>query len=96
MVTSFDETLSGMDTSIQYEWAEVDSWLKCRVEASQTQFLIEPFHRMFSLDNHAIQYPHALIERVSVRRSTLKNKIGLFQINEHIGLENHLLVALVV
>ncbi|KAF2128644.1 PAP2-domain-containing protein [Dothidotthia symphoricarpi CBS 119687] len=30
------------------------------------QFLAEPFHRMFSLDNLAIQYPHAEIERVSV------------------------------
>ncbi|KAF2760296.1 acid phosphatase/Vanadium-dependent haloperoxidase [Pseudovirgaria hyperparasitica] len=27
---------------------------------------VEPFHRMFSLDNIAIQYPHALVERVSV------------------------------
>ncbi|KAF2198196.1 acid phosphatase/Vanadium-dependent haloperoxidase [Delitschia confertaspora ATCC 74209] len=30
------------------------------------QFFAEPFHRMFSLDNLAIQYPHAKIERVSV------------------------------
>ncbi|KAF2091326.1 acid phosphatase/Vanadium-dependent haloperoxidase [Saccharata proteae CBS 121410] len=30
------------------------------------QFFVEPFHRMFSLDNIAIQYPHAEIERVSV------------------------------
>ncbi len=30
------------------------------------QFLVEPFHRMFSLDNLAIQYPHAEKERVSV------------------------------
>ena len=28
--------------------------------------LIEPFHRMFSLDNRAIQFPHAEVERVSV------------------------------
>lgn len=28
--------------------------------------LVEPFHRMFSLDNIAIQFPHAEIERVPV------------------------------
>lgn len=33
----------------------------------QIQFFGEPFHRMFSLDNLAIQYPHAEVERVSVR-----------------------------
>jgi diacylglycerol diphosphate phosphatase/phosphatidate phosphatase len=32
----------------------------------QVQFHGEPFHRMFSLDNLAIQYPHAEVERVSV------------------------------
>lgn len=32
----------------------------------QIQFLTEPFHRMFFLDNLAIGYPHAEIERVSV------------------------------
>lgn len=31
-----------------------------------TQFFVEPFHRMFSLDNLAIQFPHAEVERVSV------------------------------
>ncbi|KAF2463706.1 PAP2-domain-containing protein [Lindgomyces ingoldianus] len=30
------------------------------------QFFAEPFHRMFSLDNLAIQYPHAAVERVPV------------------------------
>ncbi|EDU40579.1 short chain dehydrogenase/reductase [Pyrenophora tritici-repentis Pt-1C-BFP] len=30
------------------------------------QFLASPFHRMFSLDNLAISYPHATTERVSV------------------------------
>ncbi|PVH95000.1 PAP2-domain-containing protein [Periconia macrospinosa] len=30
------------------------------------QFFGDPFHRMFSLDNLAIQYPHAEVERVSV------------------------------
>ena len=33
---------------------------------TKTQFLIEPFHRMFSLDNLVIQFPHAEIERVPV------------------------------
>lgn len=28
--------------------------------------LVEPFHRMFSLDNIAIQFPHAEVERVPV------------------------------
>ncbi|KAI1521032.1 DltE, Short-chain dehydrogenase [Pyrenophora tritici-repentis] len=32
----------------------------------QIQFLASPFHRMFSLDNLAISYPHATTERVSV------------------------------
>ena len=32
----------------------------------QTQLIVEPFHRMFSLDNISIQYPHADVERVSV------------------------------
>jgi len=30
------------------------------------QFFMEPFHRMFYLDNLAIQYPHAIVERVPV------------------------------
>lgn len=28
------------------------------------QTVVEPFHRMFSLDNMAIQFPHAAVERV--------------------------------
>lgn len=32
---------------------------------SKVEFFVEPFHRMFKLDDAAIQYPHALIERVS-------------------------------
>lgn len=32
----------------------------------QIQFLAEPFHRMFSLDDLRIAYPHAATERVSV------------------------------
>ncbi len=30
------------------------------------QFLVTPFHRMFTLSNIDIQYPHAEVERVSV------------------------------
>ncbi|QDS72094.1 hypothetical protein FKW77_003387 [Venturia effusa] len=30
------------------------------------QFFMEPFHRMFTLNNIAIQYPHALVERVPI------------------------------
>jgi diacylglycerol diphosphate phosphatase/phosphatidate phosphatase len=33
---------------------------------AQVQFLAQPFHRMFFLDNLAIGYPHAEVERVSV------------------------------
>lgn len=36
------------------------------VAYSLIQVLVEPFHRMFSLDNIAIQYPHAAVERVPV------------------------------
>jgi diacylglycerol diphosphate phosphatase/phosphatidate phosphatase len=32
----------------------------------QVQLLMEPFHRLFSLRNLNIQYPHALVERVPV------------------------------
>lgn len=28
--------------------------------------IVEPFHRMFSLDNINLQYPHTLVERVPV------------------------------
>lgn len=42
---------------------------------SQIQFFAEPFHRMFSLDNLAIQYPHAEVERVPVRSSRLHSPI---------------------
>ncbi|WEW58679.1 hypothetical protein PRK78_004147 [Emydomyces testavorans] len=30
------------------------------------QIFVEPFHRMFSLDNSSIQFPFAFIERVPV------------------------------
>lgn len=36
------------------------------VAYSMIQVLVEPFHRMFSLDNISIQYPHATVERVPV------------------------------
>ena len=37
----------------------------------QVQWYIEPFHRLFSLDNLAIQYPHAIVERVPLCMSAL-------------------------
>jgi hypothetical protein len=42
---------------------------------AQIQFLAEPFHRMFFLDNLAIGYPHAEVERVSVCTLSLKTII---------------------
>jgi diacylglycerol diphosphate phosphatase/phosphatidate phosphatase len=33
---------------------------------AQIQFLAEPFHRMFFINNINIMYPHALVERVPV------------------------------
>lgn len=30
----------------------------------QIEMIVEPFHRMFSLDNLAIQFPYATVERV--------------------------------
>lgn len=38
---------------------------------AQIQFLAEPFHRMFFLDNLSISYPHAEVERVSVSTYSL-------------------------
>lgn len=31
----------------------------------QIQFFVEPFHRMFSLDDRSKSYPHAIVQRVS-------------------------------
>lgn len=43
------------------------SWLTvCCWYCIQIQKLGHPFHRMFTLDNRAIQYPFAVTERVSV------------------------------
>lgn len=33
---------------------------------TQIQLFVDPFHRMFSLDNRSIQYPFAVVERVPV------------------------------
>lgn len=38
----------------------------CCWHCIQIQKLAHPFHRMFTLDNRAIQYPFAVTERVSV------------------------------
>ena len=40
--------------------------LESQPDGLQIQFFMEPFHRMFVLNNLNIQYPHALVERVSV------------------------------
>lgn len=37
---------------------------------AQVLTIAEPFHRMFSLDNLAIQFPHAAVERVPVSTSS--------------------------
>lgn len=37
----------------------------------QSKLLITPFHRYFTLDDHAIAYPHALIERVSAIQNVI-------------------------
>lgn len=34
------------------------------VEELQIQFFVEPFHRMFSLNDLRISFPHAEVERV--------------------------------
>jgi diacylglycerol diphosphate phosphatase/phosphatidate phosphatase len=44
---------------------------------AQIQFLAEPFHRMFFLDNLAIGYPHAEVERVSVCASNRQTTIHM-------------------
>ncbi|KAI1610352.1 PAP2 domain-containing protein [Exophiala viscosa] len=40
------------------------------------QLLVEPFHQMFTLDNHAKQYPHAEIQRVSSSQNILYAGVG--------------------
>lgn len=40
--------------------------------------MIEPFHRMFTLDDIAIQYPYAAVERVPV--SVLRSSPLLFDL----------------
>ena len=34
----------------------------------QIQFFVEPFHRMFSLNDLRIAFPHAEVERVPLRK----------------------------
>jgi hypothetical protein len=43
-----------------------DGWL-------QVVLLIEPFHRMFALDNMHLHYPYALVERVPVCEASFIN-----------------------
>ncbi|KAL2404327.1 Diacylglycerol pyrophosphate phosphatase 1 [Exophiala dermatitidis] len=40
------------------------------------QFFVEPFHRMFTLDDHAKQYPHALVQRVSNLENIIYAGVG--------------------
>ncbi|EXJ95435.1 hypothetical protein A1O1_00556 [Capronia coronata CBS 617.96] len=40
------------------------------------QSFVEPFHRMFSLDDHAKQYPHATVQRVSSWENILYSGAG--------------------
>ena len=50
---------------------------------TQIQLIVEPFHRMFSLDNISIQYPHADVERVSV------GMLVLWPVHVHLSLRLH-------
>lgn len=56
----------------------------------QIQLVIEPFHRMFSLDNLSIQYPHAAVERVPVSKGFLPSR-RRHQLISHHRLEHSLL-----
>lgn len=55
----------------------------------KVQFFVEPFHRMFSLDNLSIQYPHATVERVPVCESAILNVnyilAELDSLNDHVA-----------
>lgn len=44
------------------QWIEIAEWRTA--DGRQIQFLVEPFHRMFYLDDMRIAFPHAEVERV--------------------------------
>lgn len=44
--------------------------------STQEQVFAEPFHRMFTLDDHTKQYPHAAVQRVSTLELILYAGIG--------------------
>lgn len=41
-----------------------------------------PFHRMFTLNNVAIQYPHALVERVPICMN-LREELGIWRLTRY-------------
>lgn len=45
-------------------------------DLAQMQIFVEPFHRMFTLDDHAKQYPHALVQRVSSLELIMYGAVG--------------------
>jgi hypothetical protein len=59
-------------------------------EKAQIQFLAEPFHRMFFLDNLAINYPHAEVERVSVGKYTIQQLFSLMKLTSPLSMALHL------
>lgn len=50
----------------RYSMVKPRTWTACADWDIQILTIAEPFHRMFSLDNIAIQFPHAAVERVPV------------------------------
>lgn len=55
----------GYGTSLLYLRSSYACVTNCS-RRPQIQLFVEPFHRMFSLDNRSIQYPFAVVERVPV------------------------------
>lgn len=62
-----------------------------RLTFSQIEVLVEPFHRMFSLDNISIQYPHAAVERVPASMQPSKLPCFTFQLICRCSMERRLL-----
>ena len=62
-----------------------------RPTLAQIQVLVEPFHRMFSLDNISIQYPHAAVERVPVSMQPLSLALPTLALIWQLSLERRLL-----
>lgn len=62
-----------------------------RLTRAQIQVLVEPFHRMFSLDNISIQYPHAAVERVPVSMQPSSPPLPTWPLNRQRSMERRLL-----